>query len=242
MQSVNLVIAAYGGERRASCNHYDVDRTLYLSALLQNIANLEHGISKIFIVAPPPEFNRDDFNAYLRVLEHSYKGKTELTIVHRKSNNGISYGAFSDVYQEFQESGYWLFMEDDYIWAQANFEQVYINKYEESGACMVTPMARPTEPKHAAVGICFSHSRELDIICERNGRLPHDAENRSYGEVSQILFSRGFTDAGFDIIDTMCSYRFYMRNHLKGHSPHGDLELPDLILPVTMRRELHEKS
>ena len=197
------------------------DRLAYVKAQVQSLQEVQHELERIVFVFNLEEEHRDLFNQAADLIPE-YIGSAKVDVVERK-NIGLSYGAWSDVFDIYRnDHDYFLFTEDDYFFVLDGFDQYMVKKFKQlpntGYFCMMTvgPSAEyPNEPVHAGNSIGLSSTKVLNELWEKYGCLPHDRqENKDIesryasGEFKgQTGQSNAIYQLGYEIWDVRNEYR-----------------------------------
>jgi len=235
--STHYVIATWSGPRRGDNFSYENDRACFLRRHLEKLTKLNHNLSQITVAVPHNPDESSKFDAYIKSLPDNLAG-TPLQVLHR-DNKGQSYGSYSDVYAQHRDNfDYYIFIEDDYIPSQDNFDKELITIFNEKPNCgyLCSLFLDNEYGPHAALSNGITSSEVLELIWEKFGEIPHQ-EVYKYSSSSQIAFSRSFLKVGREIHDTTCKYRapFNRLGHLVVHAEHNS---EDLIIPLHFEKQL----
>lgn len=121
--SINYVLAAWSGMRRVNPPRYVEEREVFLKKHVESLSKLRHSLTQVTIVVAQ---NKEEPHSYRRFLESlpSKVGSARVVLLERP-NVGYSFGAYSEVYGRYRgDFDYYLLMEDDYAFAQDDFDTI----------------------------------------------------------------------------------------------------------------------
>lgn len=236
---INYSLAAWSGKRR------EIDHCGgYLDEHLDLLNRLKHNLAQVTIAHP---FNPEESQEYTKKLFNLKKLKNGIPIVVLDQPNiGISYGHWSRTFGKYRSSfDYYIFIEDDYVPVVDHFDQLLVTLYDNfrrirncgylcslffdgNGSYCTWPI-----PPHAGISNGISSSDVLEQVWQKFGMLPHDThENYNSG---QVLFSSGFLECGFEIMDYVTMYRslyhFNRTDKLRWYSFDGK-QCKDILAPI----------
>lgn len=233
----NLIIACWPGLRaRPSLREREIP-TVYVREQIDMLRHRIHGIAKVtFVLNPSKDAGRDTaVEQYLRREAPMLRCASEIIV--RDSNDGVSYGAFSEGLQSGLRGDYdaFLLLEDDYVFAADHFDTVITNVLEQEGGqcgfmCAVAGQFNE-QSWHAAVFIGMMRRKTVENIFATHGKLSYLPVRGNWAEAtqSQVLCSRDVIDAGFTIADWQ---RFYSTQFWDGTRPVTFGVGPALVVPV----------
>lgn len=248
---VNYVIATWSGDRRG---RHSV-RTRLKQHLLHLHKTKHPAITQVTVCVPHNPHMPADYRKFVDQL------KSQSTLLHcgtplavrEMPNEGLSYGQWSRVYNEYRtEFDYYIFIEDDYVPLVDNFDSYLISKFndlhkkEKCGyLCQLTfPNWNNSWKKgtHTAISNGISSSKVLEQVVEvdENKRLPCTHPYRD----GQEKWGDGFLKAGFSIhdwigeTDNVGDYRSVYNPQRQSLIVYGDPDKPDLIGPIELVRDV----
>lgn len=206
------IINFYLGERRKVPNSFKEDPLKFLKTQILYLEKYSHSLDKVIF-----NFNMREqdyhFTSQIFNLTPKYIQNAQIEINFRK-NEGISYGAWSDLYKKYQDSfDYFIFNEDDYFFTQNNWDKYLIKKYNSYPDCgYLCPFVR--EPhhwnyfkKHAGHSTGIASKESLKKVWDKHGKLPHNLETDYIsGQNSQVNFGFAFIEVGLNIYDIRDDY------------------------------------
>lgn len=192
----------------------------YVEKHIEQISKLKNNLSQISIGNPTNPSKRPEFEDFLKSLKQ-VSGVP--VVVHDVHNIGRSYGQWARIYEKYRcQFDYYIFVEDDYAPVLDNFDSVLIDMYEEQKCGFLCGMifdetgryGMRTDQKHAGVTNGIASSAALEQVRDMFCCLPHDMGEYANG---QILFSKGFIDAGLELGEYIQSgeYRCLYYQHNK---------------------------
>lgn len=190
----NYIIATWSGSRRGPI----VNPISFLDSHIKALKTYRHQLSQITIAVPDNPQEPQEFRDFLMDLP-SRLGTAKVEIL-RRPNLGQSYGSYCDTYLKYRQSfKYYIFIEDDYLPVQDDFDLILIRQLELQENCgflaslVYDWQGRP----HAAVSNGIAKSQTLENICQKFKCLPHgEAIGVDYTPSSQVKFSWAFLDVG----------------------------------------------
>lgn len=204
---INLVIACWGGKRRLPDPFYDEHRGCFIQSQIKYLAEVKHNLSQITFV----DNLSDDFNTvdYVRALENipDEIGKTPVKF-HQRPNLGFSYGAFDFAVKRYwDEFDYYIFLEDDQIIIEDNFDKFLIEEFERHSLCSY--LCALYERGHAAVSFGITSFDIIKKVINKHGQLPNSGNCKNYpaADKSQVMFSVGFVFGKYKIYDFSRKYK-----------------------------------
>ena len=233
---INYVIATWSGDRRAGNSQLLDNPVTYLQQHLTALNNLKHGLSQITIMVPENPKEPEEFSLYL----DSLSGVEIL----RRSNEGQSYGSYVDCYKRYTDQfDYYIFVEDDYIPKQENFDQILVQMFKGakncgylcSRVCKYPPteyMGRP----HAAISNGITSASVMKSIVDKLGDIPcgrKATKTHAYAATPQLEFSWSFLDTGWWLYDYS---PFYCSpyHHVGKLQHYGSIQKPPLFVPIQL--------
>jgi hypothetical protein len=233
---INYVIATWSGARRAGNDQLLDDPIIYLQQHLAALKELTHELTQITVMVP---YNADEpkkFTVYLDSL-------SDVKIL-RRENEGQSYGSYIDCYKHYKDQfDYYIFVEDDYIPKQQNFDQILVQMFngaENCGyLCSRVDKYPPTEymgRPHAAISNGITSAAVLKSIADQLGSIPCGRKataKHAYAATPQLEFSWGFLDTGWWLYDYS---PFYCSpyHHVGKLQHYGSIQKPPLFVPVQL--------
>jgi len=241
---VCYVINFYLGDRRKPTPQYENDKLIYLKKHIEYLSSVKHNLSKIifnFNIRP------EDYKFVTEIFTITPKkiNSTDVLISFRK-NSGMSYGAWSDVFEKYTtEFDYYIFNEDDYFFIEPDFDTYLVNKYNSYDDCgYLCVMVRNPDfwnnfQKHAGHSAGIASSINLLKVFNKYKCLPHNKGELNYlsGENSQIKFSFAFIEIGLNVYDICDDYKVSF--NMTGEFDHDtwilyDWNKKELIIPAVV--------
>lgn len=190
---INYIISAYGGKRR--------EEGLFCERHLSHLQTLKFNyISQITIGWPPYEPNHD-FQKRLDFLKSVKKiNNAVVRVMEMPLNLGCNpLWQYRKIIQSFPNFYYYIFMEDDYIPLQDNFDQKMLDIFKSKDNCgFLFPFINKHGPGIGDLGIVGNG------IASRNSIIPlveHGGFDSCWRNLRSVLFS-----LGFDIFDMTPHY------------------------------------
>jgi hypothetical protein len=224
---VCYVVNFYLSDRRRSELEFKNDKLYFVKKQIELLESINHSLTKII------------FNFNVEVEHYHYLSKVydmvpksiqganvEISI---RENKGYSYGAWSDIFLKYKDKyDYYVFIEDDYMFIEPNWDSYLVNKYNSYSdcgyLCMLTrePLEWCGYRKNAGNSIGIASSKVLMRIVDKFGKLPHHELSEVYDEAveGQHRFSFAFIQTGYNIYDVRDDYAVL-----------GSWESPDWYLP-----------
>jgi hypothetical protein len=208
------VIPIWLGERRKWQSDFVKEAEALVKVILDKEINLNKGIpcdTFIVINRPYDEFTIDR-TIHIKNFILSLDGKETKDGVFKvieRENSGISYGAFSHVFDLHKDDyDFWFFNEDDYIIDAENYMLNDYNQFREidnnagyiseSGVCDNFPLTE--YPTHVHFGLGLT-SRE---ILSQVGKLPYMVSSTDSADMhhlyGEIPFTNEIYKLGYDLI------------------------------------------
>jgi hypothetical protein len=214
---VNLVIACWGGARRLPDPFYDEHRECFIQSQIKYLAKVEHNLSQItFIDNASNDYNTVEYQIALENMPDKI-GRTPVKF-HQRSNHGFSYGAFDFAVKRYwDEFDYYIFLEDDQIIIEDNFDKFLIEEFERHPQCSY--LCALYERGHAALSFGITSINILKKVINKHGQLPNyrDYNNYPAADRSQIIFSCGFEFGRYKLCDFSRKYKIgYIHPTSKG--------------------------
>jgi hypothetical protein len=237
MNKVCYVCCVYFGDRRCAVSQYNEDRLSYVREHVKSLEEVSHKLDKIVFVFNLEEEHIHFFEEAKNIVPKRI-GNTEVELIPRE-NYGMSYGAWSDVYEKYRKQfDYYIFNEDDYFFVQDDFDKYLVNKFKSytniGYLCGAVMNPAPGVPwvTHAGNSVGISSSTVLDELFNKFGCLPHgkktinDLEER-YGleeQEGQVSQTYEIFKLGYNIYDIREDYSVPhdMGPHLKHAVPDFD--------------------
>jgi len=197
--STCYVIAAYSGQRRVLDYRAKADPLFYIKTHLKQLDLLAHDIDLVVLAYCGPHL--------LEVADYIHEVDFDFPLeVMTRQNIGMSYGAYSDVYERHRmKYDYYVFVEDDYFPVLDNFDTV-LSKYLEDEKCAyicgLVSDGAPMNVMHAAISNGMARSSVLEEMFVKDSKLPHydaKAGQECYGchEIKgQVAFSNEMVKQG----------------------------------------------
>lgn len=223
------VLPLWSGPRRYCHPLMDADSSYYIRTHLEALQTYHHSIDKIVCMVMDNPNPSSGFDTFMRdFLPQTIQGAQVEAI--RRKNIGMSYGAFSDCYLKYRTTfDYYLFIEDDAIFPQHDFDQIWLDLLKSGGprcgfSCSWLsggPDYDGTcDPVHAGIGCGLFSSKALDAvyrmygtICAAPGKEYVEAEVYGQVGISQSIFSLNY--CAMDLRNT--EYRSGFRYANDGH-------------------------
>jgi autotransporter strand-loop-strand O-heptosyltransferase len=236
-----LLAHSYFGDRRLYFKEYDEDRLFFIKKQVEYLTRFKHNLDHI-VFTINTNSTLDEINYIIKakdVIPSKIQGATVEIIV--RENIGLSYGAFSDVYEKYRtEFDYYFFMEDDHVYVKENFDEIMIdilNETENPGyLCGIVRDEQTGWQKHAGNATGVITSKALETLFLKNNCLPSNKNKfdgyKNEENLGQISQSHEIYKLGFDLIDIREHYRI---SHLH---PDGEYELrfenneDEIIVPI----------
>jgi len=210
------VIPIWLGERRKWDRDFVKESADLVRVVIDREINLDKGIPCDTLIVINRPYNESTFAKTIHtrewVLGLDGKQTTNGVVkVVERENIGISYGAFSHMFDLYRDDyDFWFFNEDDYIidaenYMRNDFEQFreidnnagYIS---ESGVCGNFPSS--PYPTHVHFGLGFSSRQVLSQL----GRLPFMVSNSDSADLhalyGEIPFTNEIYKLGYDLIES----------------------------------------
>lgn len=203
MTRTNLVISAYGGERRVYDPNYEADRGFYLRLQMQQLRVLNHELTQVTVMDSGGDAN------YAKALHEFGEIIPNMEIISRV-NVGLSYGALNDAFARHRaDFDYYILLEDDYFFVEDHFDRTLVEMFRGYRDCGYLCSLRSVGPVHAGIcnGIFSGHV--LEQIWVKEGALPHhNGLDYSLCEMyGQIDLSSAVIRAGYQLYDIGDRYR-----------------------------------
>jgi hypothetical protein len=173
-----LVIAAWGGPRRVPDPAYDADRGRYLRLWADALTRFSHALDDVLVVVsngpPEPKFEEG--------LEQVRAASPRARVL-RRSNRGMSYGAWSDAFglrgdadaAAARQIDLWYLFEDDWVPCLNGWDSELARVYASKPCAFMGSMVRTDGrfPDHIGVGWGLTSRDSLKRVWRAQGRLPH---------------------------------------------------------------------
>ena len=216
---VCYILNFYLGERRVEIEEQVIDRLLFLKLNIDCLTKFDHQLSKIIFNF---NFRPEDISYLNRIVKYTPKEIKGTPIELRfRENKGMSYGAWSDIFQEYRDTfNYYIFAEDDAFVNQHDWDTYLVNKfnsYKNCGyLCGVVYEGGEDYPKHAANAFGISSYEALNKVFEKYGRLLGEMDDYSQrhigGEVhenGQVAHTNVFLEFGYDLYAIRDDYQVF---------------------------------
>jgi hypothetical protein len=215
--TLNYVIAAWGGDRRGGSS--DI---VYARKQIEQLQKLQHSITQVTLCVSSDAESNTKLDSYLEELEAEGFAGLPIKII-RRHNIGLSYGAYSDVYEIYRDQfDYYIFMEDDYYFAEHDFDTTLVKMFEKGSKCgyVCGFVSKAKGKKWMGNSNGLTSSKVLEQVRNKYGKLPYDSScvGNTYTEESgQVTFSDAFIGAGFRLRDITSKYEIlhYYWQHAK---------------------------
>jgi len=244
-----MMIHNYFGERRIMMDEYKGDKLFFIKKQIEYLSKNKHNIDHIIF-----SINMDNTVPYIELIKKAKeiipdRIQNATTEIMLRKNIGMSYGAFSSVYEKYRkEFDYYFFVEDDYLFNIDYFdsEMIHIlNTKDNPGyLCGIVRDEKEGFPVHAGNSIGVASSLALEAVFSKYNKLPHNEENfgeyrdeESNGQIDQthVIHNMGFSV--FDIRD----YYFIYHLHPDGGYEKLFTDNKDEIIVPTQRIIENEK-
>lgn len=207
------VVNFYLADRRRSEPEFKDDKLYLVKKQIELLESINHSLTKII-------FNFNVETKHYHYLSKVYEivpksiqnASVEISI---RENKGYSYGAWSDVFLKYKDKyDYYVFVEDDYMFIEPNWDTYLVNKFESYPDCgyLCMLVREPLEwcgwRKNAGNSIGISSSEVLMRIINKFGKLPHHELSEVYDEAveGQHRFSFSFLQLGYNLYDVRDDY------------------------------------
>ena len=228
--SIVYVCACWFGKRYAQHLAYIRNPYIYIKRQVESLRFLNHNLHTIIFV-----INKDGDGLYEKAkdfIPNEIKG-SKVEILYR-DNIGLSYGAYNFVYEKYREKfEYYIFIEDDYIFVQHNFDRHMTRMFQDISNCGYL-CGRTGEvigggrtSFHGSISSGIASSRVLENVYQREGMLPYDDED---GVIGQVLFTQSFWRNGFVLSGFGDKYGV-IYNVADGGFKYFDCDKPIMYLP-----------
>jgi len=201
MGKINYIIACWSGKRRDCI--VNKHPAYYLQKHIEMLSKFKHNISQITVVIP---HNPKEPLEYRNYINH-IKKRSIIKVIERE-NFGQSYGSYSAAFHKYRDFNYYIFIEDDWVFVQDNFDKKLIDFFNDANCgylCGLTGMYR--KDKVASISNGITTSKILNLIWDKFKCIPHGNTNKNpYSVSSQVQFSRAFTTVKKDICDITREY------------------------------------
>lgn len=128
--SINYILAAWSGMRRVNLPRYVEEREVFLRKHIESLENLRHSLTQVTVVVANNPEEPKSYRKYLESIPE--KIGTAKVVILERPNVGLSFGAYSEVYGRYRaDFDYYLFMEDDYVFTQHDFDTMLWGKLRE---------------------------------------------------------------------------------------------------------------
>ncbi|MDD5007576.1 MAG: hypothetical protein PHC68_04125 [Syntrophorhabdaceae bacterium] len=232
----NYILTTYFGPRANEDKRYSQNRLFFLETHLRSLEMLKHSLDQITIVVSGEDVSRE-----LPIL---IKNTTVKTI--RRANVGMSYGALSHAFEFYPDFDSYIFMEDDYIFTQDNFDTHLRSELEKNPKIGYLCGA---EYGHAAVSVGIFRGEALRKIRDKHGVVPLGTDKDAYraGYIGQVSQSAAVFEAGYELSDWLKTYstvywqsdpgiaRWFNREQEDPSDPRwvrGNMTKPALVVPI----------
>lgn len=217
LQNKNVkVIPIWLGERRAWQSDFVTESGALVKLIIDTEINLNKGIpcdTFIVINRPYDELAVDrtiDIKNFILSFDGQPTKDGVFKIIERE-NSGISYGAFSHVFDLHKDDyDFWFFNEDDYIMDAENYMSNDYHQFREidnnagyiseSGVCANFPFTQYPTHVHYALGLT---SRR---ILSQIGKLPFMASTTDGAELhhlyGEVPFTNDIYKLGYDLVNS----------------------------------------
>lgn len=221
---ITYVCTVYFGPRRLPDERYESDCHFYVNKHIERLRNLKFKDITEFIFV----INRSD--SPLFAFPFAIDGKP-VSLIYR-DNIGLSYGALDHAVRHITSNDYVFFIEDDYVPAIDNFDEVFVAKMLEDKkngyVCSLYQW------DHAAIANGLLKVRVLQTIQFQDGRLPY-ADNSDYlmnELVGQIGLSGAIASVGYKTVDLAGVYRVPFRDIHNVMQVYGNPNGETIIEPI----------
>lgn len=216
MSSRILIISSYNGPRHETWGVHPGDMLTYQ---YEQLTKLKHNLDKVLIVS-------NEGGGFLRELQ------LFPDVLYRENKQG-SYGAWRVGYLANPGYEWYFFLEDDYVFALDNFDQLMIDMWESGTSYLAERIFHAEALSHTHTSISNGLTRG-DILSgvdwERNL-----AAGNQYDSALQMGWSALFDMKGLADITEKYSTPFLETSGLIKYW--DDKEKPSLIIPVQMYKQ-----
>jgi len=235
---INYVIATWSGPRRQGNDEYHENSVIYIDKHLKSLSTLKHNLAQITLVIPFNPEESKEFRDFIKQLP-THINQTPLKLL-KRGNLGQSYGSYSDAFMTYRRLfNYFIFIEDDYVFAQDNFDQVMVqmfNSCENCGfLCSFVSTALRGELPHGAISNGISNTEILNSIVKKYGELPYGedstVEDSAYTATPQLEFTRSFIEVKKRLYDYLTVYNAPFNDGGK-YKIYGSEKDKSLIVPI----------
>ena len=207
------VVNFYLADRRRSEPEFKDDKLYLVKKQIELLESVNHSLTKIiFNFNVETEHYHYLSKVYEIVPKSIQNASVEISI---RENKGYSYGAWSDVFLKYKDKyDYYVFVEDDYMFIEPNWDTYLVNKFESYSDCgyLCMLVREPLEwcgwRKNAGNSIGISSSDVLMRVVNKFGKLPHHELSDVYDEAveGQHRFSFSFLQLGYNLYDVRDDY------------------------------------
>ncbi len=201
MTKINYVIPCWSGSRRMIDPFYDADKTLYLKTHLQELNVFHNHLSQITLVINQNPSEPSQFTKFIEELSPAINN-VPLVVLRRPSNLGMTFGAWSFVYDTYGDYfTHYIFGEDDYCPAINFFDEILLRTwrlYEKVGFLCpsLTPCHYGYNVPKFAIGITPSEC--LADLKRIHGVVPYTTSDQ-YAEIDKGMTFHSIIRAGWGI-------------------------------------------
>lgn len=238
----NYVATFWSGDRLKNDKRLNEDPLFYFKGQIKALEKYKHNLSQITFVIPYNPEEPKEFTSFVEKIPE-FIHRTRVVIFRRK-NYGMSYGAFSDIFEKYRtQFDYYFFTEDDYIFAQDYFDKIYIDFLRSQNNCAYAcAKAQPTKnrPHYAYHSVGCIDAKATEELYRKNNKTlfpyPFDAKmdnppvRLQCGLYGQVGFSRGLIDLGYKVLDMTHKYSSGFRHIKMNIYWHG--KGPKMIVPI----------
>lgn len=221
------VVNFWLGDRRRTTENVKNDKLYLLRKQIEILQTVKHNLNKIVLNFNVETVHYKYLSEIFELTPKSIQGADiEINI---RENYGISYGAWSDVFEKYKTGfDYYIFTEDDYFFIEDNWDEYLVNKhdaYDDCGyLCMFLrePHSWNDHRKIAGSSVGISSSKTLMKIFTKHGKLPSLQKSDSVTDVYkdghdiQNKFGYSFIEAGLNVYDVRDEYKIMFS---KGEPP-----------------------
>lgn len=206
-KKIIYMCCCWSGGRRVKDDRYKKDCTFYLREHISNLNKYKHNLDHIVFAISHNSVESIEYTKFVNSMPRKIQNATVEIL--RRPNEGMSYGALSDVFRKYRENfKYYFTIEDDYSVVQDNFDNIFINKLESNPKFgYVCPLAGAV---YADISVGCIRSEVLTKIAQINEDvlypIPKNGTNRhrNYDAVyahGQFNFGLWLRKTGYTIVD-----------------------------------------
>lgn len=199
--TINYVVPCWSGNRRLHDPEYEKNPAYYLEEHLDRLKRFKHSLNQITLVI---NLNPQEPKIYTDFLNQlpAQIGTAKLVILRRDSNLGMTFGAWSYVYDLYRDSfDYYLFSEDDYVPNFDDFDKILtdaIGTHTNCGFQSAGPVVRGPGYNLPIYAIGVIPSSCLEVLKSKYSKLPY-AESEKYSDTDLGSCFHAIGQSGFSI-------------------------------------------